>query len=182
MNTPYICNKVGLTQYTNGKTLLDGSILEGIEVLAWAKPLGRKLIWMDEMGSLKKKAVAGFILVRWAELAEKDLPTARRAILTNSNDLATALSQWPDKLEAPPMVWLGITRRYNLIEDSEDVGLPSWAWGYQVVEAEEPIGCFAALGYGNPGDEARFKIAKQYYCQLLVEEINGGPLSMEGRF
>ncbi len=171
---PYVCNKVSLTSYTNSIIRLDGSVLDGIDVLAWAKPFGKQLIWMDECGNLTKSPVAGFILVRWADVARKDMATARRAILTNSTDLDTALTQWPDKLEAPPMVWLGISQRRNLLEDSEDVGLPSWAWGYEVIEAHEPISCFAALGYCLPGQKARFEIAKQYYCELLVEEFIAG--------
>jgi len=168
---PYICNKVSLTHYTNDAIRLNGSVLNGIDVLAWTGSFGKQLIWMDEIGDLHKQPVVGFILVRWADVARKDMATAQRAILTNSTDLDTALSLWPDKLKTRPMVWLGVRQRRNLLTDSEDVGMPTWAWGYEVIEAVEPIGCFAALGYCSPGEEARFEIAKDYYCELLVEEI-----------
>jgi hypothetical protein len=169
---PFVCNKVSLTRYTNDLIRLDGSVLNGIDVLAWTGSFGKQLIWMDEVGDLHKQPTVGFILVRWADLATKDMATARRAILTNSTDLDTALTLWPDNLKAPSMVWLGVIQRRNLLADSEDVGLPTWAWGYEVIEAEEPIGCFAALGYCCPGEEARFEIAKDYYCELLVEEFS----------
>jgi len=169
---PFISNKVSLTHFTNDRIRLDGSVLDGIDVLAWTESFGKQLIWMDEVGDLHKRPVVGFILVRWADVARKDMATARRAILTNSTDLDTALTLWPDKLEAPSMVWLGVSQRRNLLADSDDVGLPAWAWGYEVIEAEEPIGCFAALGYCLPGQEARFEIARDYYCELLVEEFS----------
>ena len=158
----YICNKVSMTQYTHGIIRLDGSVIDGLDVLAWTEPFGRQLIWMDEIGELNTRAIAGFILVRWSDLAKKDMPTAQRAILTNSSDLRTTLSIWPNNPAFPSEVWLGISHRRNLLEDSEDVGLPSWAWGYEVIEAIEPSGCFAALGYCSPGQEARFEIAKNY--------------------
>lgn len=169
----YVCNRVSMTNYTNGTIRLDGSVLDGLDVLAWTNHLGQRLIWMNECGRLRRSRVAGFILVRWSDLAKKHMPTARRALLTNSNDLGAALALWPDRLEAPEIVRLGIRKQGNYIEDSEDVGLPPWARGYEVIEAEEPIGCFAALGYCLSGQEARFKAAKRYYCELLIEDRDG---------
>src|ERR1019366_10687713 len=75
---PYVCNKVSLTHYTNDIIRLDGSVLDGIDVLAWTEPFGKELIWMDEGGDLHKQPTVGFILVRWADLATKDMRTARR--------------------------------------------------------------------------------------------------------
>ena len=79
----YVCNKVSLTHYTNDIIRLDGSVLNGIDVLAWTRSVGKRLIWMDEVGDLHNQPTVGFILVRWADVARKDVATAQRAILTN---------------------------------------------------------------------------------------------------
>jgi hypothetical protein len=168
---PHIPNKVSLTNYTDGTILLEGSVLDGLRVLAWRPAHGQHLAWMDECGiiTLTPRPMSGFLFVNMEELAARSLDTARRAALTNAADLEQALKAWPD-VPLPDSVWLGVERRENYRSDRRDVGLPKWARGHRIVEADEGNGCFAALGYCRPGEESRFKVADPYYCQLMGYE------------
>ena len=174
----YVCNKVSLTNYTDDTIKLNGSILDGLNVLAWQPPNGLHLVWMDEMGKLNTSPVVGFLLMDFKRVAERSEPVARRALLTNSADIGKTLEEWEaidtfnlptlSALPAPELITLGVMCKKNCVGE-DDVGLPEWAFGHEIIEVEEPIGCFAALGYCHRGEKNRFNVAKRYYVPLLME-------------
>jgi hypothetical protein len=165
-------NKVTLTADTENSMRLEGSVLDGLPVLAWQPPHGRRLLWMCEMGKLNVSKIAGFIMMNFSEVAGRSEAVARRALLTNSLDIARTLEQWEaiggDRLPAltslatPELIWLGVRQCRNALMDAEDIGLPQWALGHEIIEVDEPYGCFAALGYCRRGEDAKFKVATKY--------------------
>lgn len=162
-------NKVTITAYSDYSMRLEGSVLDGLPVLAWQPPHGRRLLWMCEIGELHVSNVAGFILMNFSDVAGRSEAVARRALLTNNQDIAKTLKQWEAiggtrlpplaSLDSPELIWLGVRQAQNILLDADDIGLPQWACGHEIIEVEEPCGCFAALGYCRRGEEAKFQVA-----------------------
>lgn len=125
-----------------------------------------------DVGRLHRKRIEGFVLVRHHDIAERSVDMAQRAALTNSRDLPAALQEMrvTGRISCPENAWLGIVRRMDCKGHDGEIDLPAWALGYEIVEEDEPTGCFFALGYCRRGEEGRFEVAKQYYGDLVVRD------------
>jgi hypothetical protein len=162
--------RISLTRYANGKVRITGGLLHNVVVHDWTPShLGKQLIWMDELGIIRDEPVFGFIYVKFDDVAKRSPEMARRAIITNTDDLKTALQDWDGYLQVkeaalrgegrglqlhrPGEVFLGIQMAPDHKNDSsKERDLPEWAVGYQIIEEQEPYGCFGALGYGSKED------------------------------
>jgi hypothetical protein len=115
----YVPNRILLVRYSHNAVRISGSILDGLDVLAWQEPQGRKLVWMDEVGGVNRSPIVGLILVRWQELLAKDLGTARRALITNCTDILDTLQNIA--ILGADLVWLGVRQatKYHEEEDAE---------------------------------------------------------------
>ena len=162
---------IRLIRYTNGDNRIAGGVLDGVNVLDWDKPRNRQLIWMDECGHLHCKKVAGFIQVATKDIA--DAAMAQRAAISNAYDLAACLNSLREhgRVAVPESVWLGVTRKRDCKGKSSDRGLPKWARGYEIVEEQDPCGCFAALGYSDSG-VGDYAFATEFYVELLVWQFD----------
>lgn len=169
-------NKIILENYVGGKIRIEGySILEGLEVLAWVQPNGQRIVHLDEVGKIYTRPIVGRICLRYADIASKCPSTAKRSLFTNHPDVAQACALWPHGLiPNADQVWLGVRVCRNATEDSEDVGLPQWAWGHEVIEANPPFGYAFPLGYCKDAqDLKRFKVAEDFYVALHVADEYG---------
>jgi hypothetical protein len=156
-----------------GGVRITGGALDYVEVLKWQEPEGRRLVWLNECGEIDTREIAGLILVRFAEIKARSPAIARRAAVTNNQDLPSALEVWKEHgvLYEPDLVWLGVFRDRDYKRNRREVDLPQWALGYVIVEEEDPIGSFGALGYARPEEMERFQGSFAWYCPLLVDEF-----------
>ena len=162
---------VRIIGYTNGDDRIAGGSLDGVKVLDWKKPRNRQLIWMDEIGHLHCKKVNGLIQLATNDIADAAL--AQRAAISNAHDLAASLNSLREhgRVPVPETVWLGVSRKKDSKEKSSDRGLPKWARGYEIVEEQDPCGCFAALGYSDAG-VADCSFAAEFYVELLIWQFD----------
>jgi hypothetical protein len=173
-------HNVLLTRFSDGIVRISGGILHNVEIHDWEDPRGRLLLWMDECGDLHTDEIAGLIQVRLEDIKARSHLVARRACVTNSLDLAAALETWNEYrcLTGPELVWLGIRRSRDYKNDRQDRNLPLWSVGFELIEAEDPTGCFGALAYLRADELERFKANNDWhawYVAMLVDELQDVP-------
>jgi hypothetical protein len=134
---------------------------------------GERLVWLYEMGEIATSPVLGRLKVRLRDLYAIDPAIAWRAKLTSSDDPEAELEAVRNGTGPTPdseYVWLGVQRHRQSKWNRHSPTLPVWANGVEIVEAEEPIGTFGAVGYATVYDQACWEWAKDYYVELLVRE------------
>lgn len=168
---------ISLARYADGKVRIVGGKLDGLETLNWVRDRNHEiqLVWMDETGDLNVEGVVGRICVKGAELEALDPAIAQRAAISNCEpdrlenkleELATTR-----KLAIEYYYWLGIKRCREIKNTANDMSLPKWALGYEIVEEHETFGCFAPICYFNQ-DLPELRFVKKHYCTLLVNQFN----------
>jgi hypothetical protein len=152
---------------------IQGGKLHGLQVHDLRENEGERLVWLDEVAEINTSPVIGRLKVRYLDLHGMDPAIAWRAKLTSGDDPEEELSAvcngtapTPD----PEYVWLGVQHHRQAKWCEHDPELPPWANGVEVVEAEDPCGCFGAVRYATPGGEKYYDFATGYYCELLVRE------------
>jgi hypothetical protein len=151
-----------------------GSKLHGVEVHDLKETEGETLVWLDEVAEINTRPTLGRLKVRYADLTKVDAQIAWRAKLTSSDDPEEELRYLKGQCEQPPapeFVWLGVEQCRQAKWTKDDPDLPPWARGVKIIEAEDPLGHFAALGYTTPGGEQYYEWAKDYYYELLCRDV-----------
>jgi hypothetical protein len=161
-----------LTRYRDGKTRICGGVLDQVEVLEWQGPEGRRVVYLDEFGRIRNQEIVGRIRVRLADIKARSPAMARRAALSNTDDLDWALGMWTERGELfePDLVWLAVRRELDYKSDVQP-DLPPWALGCVIVEEEKPLGTFGVLGHARPDEMDRFQGPDGWYAPLLVDEF-----------
>ncbi len=149
---------------------IQGGKLHGLQVHDLQEKQGERLVWLDEVGDINTCAVLGRLKVRYFDLHGIDPAIAWRAKLTSSEDPEAELEAVRNGTVPTPdqeFVWLGVQYHCQAKWTEHDPDLPPWANGVEIIEAEEPTGCFGAVGYTSPGGEKYYDFAKDYYYELL---------------